>query len=92
MWYIGGIVNTCNWNKGDCLTCWLLIGKPICDFRDGGIAIGDGIANTLIVDQIVIGYFDCTFNICDCWSYNNYYDNKVILVNNHFPFVVAVNT
>ena len=92
MWYIGTIVSTCNWDKGHCLLCCLLIGKPIGDCCNGNIATGDVITNILVVDQIAIGYFDYTFNVYKCWCYINYYDEKVVVMNNDFPFVFIINT
>ena len=50
MWYIGTSVNTCYGDKGDCLLCFLLIGKPIGDSLDGGISVDDDIAKSGIVD------------------------------------------
>ena len=52
----------------------------------------DIIANIVVVDEIAIGYFEYTFNVCNCWCYSNYYDEKVVPCNNHFPFVVAFDT
>ena len=92
MWYIGTIVSTCNWDKGHCLLCCLLIGKPIGDCCNGNIAIGDVIANTLVVDQIGIGSCACTVNSYNCCCYTDYCDKIDILINNHFPFVVACDT
>ena len=64
--------------------------KPICDFVGGGLCIGNGIAHSGVVDQIVIDYFVCTSNACNCWCYSNHYDKTDILINN--PFVVACDT
>ena len=90
--YIGISVSTCNWDKGDCLLCCLSIGKPSGDCCNSDIAICDIIANIVVVDEIAIGYFEYTFNVCNCCCYSNYYDEKVVPINNHFPFVVTFDT
>ena len=85
-------VSICNLDKGNCLICLWSIRKPICDFGDGGFGIGNGVANIGVVDEIGIDHFDYTFNVCNCWCYNNHYDKTDILINNHWPFVVACDT
>ena len=59
-------MSTCNWDICYCLLGWLSIGKCICDCGNGDIAIGDVIANTLVVDQIGSGDFACTVDVCNC--------------------------